>query len=212
MPTHDSIFDLHRSTADERFPTEITAPMSVNRLWFLADEADQRAEQVYHRTATAYDGYLERDYATDVPRSRFRTLAERVRRTGAPYGVHTLVTNPAGELLLVRHEGVDMWVLPGGGIETGETFPETARRELAEEAGIEAEYDGLAMLNRVTIESGRYATWGVVPIFKASSTAPEPTVSDPDDEISAAAWFAPDAMPTDTRRRETLSEAVAELS
>ncbi|WP_255152607.1 NUDIX domain-containing protein [Halorarius halobius] len=173
--------------------------MTLDRLWYLADEARQQAEQARHRLASRHDPDLEPAYTKRVSRRRFRTLAERITRTGAPYGAHTLVYKPSGELLLVRHEGVDMWVLPGGGIDDGETFREAAERELAEEAGVDVEYDGLGMLGRVDVRAADHETWGVLPVFAAAARTTDPEVSDPDGEISEARWFAD--LPEDTRDR-----------
>ena len=178
-------------------------------LWYLTDEADRAAERARHRLRDRYgDDHLERTYRKRVSRGRFRTLAERIREGGAPYGAHTLVSRPSGELLLVRHGGVDMWVLPGGEPESGESFRETAARELGEEAGIEARYDGLAMSVRVEVVHGDHETWGVMPVFgaRASATA-SPTATDPDGEITAARWFPPEAVPEDTRDREDVIAA-----
>jgi len=181
---------------------------AVNGLWFLADEATQQAEQAYHRvTGTYEETYLERTYEKRVSRDRFRTLADRIRHNGTPYGAHTLVRRENGELLLVRHEGVGLWVLPGGGIDGSESFRETAERELAEEAGIEADYRGLAMLNRVEISCSSCRTWGVLPIFQATAETTTTEVADPDGEITSARWFAPGRLPEDTRDREDLIDA-----
>jgi 8-oxo-dGTP diphosphatase len=173
--------------------------MPVDDLWYLASCAEQRAERAYHGLTDRHDDVLEFDRHRTVSRRRFRTLAERVERTGAPYGAHTVVYRENGDLLLVRHEDVDLWVLPGGGIDDGETFREAAERELAEEAGVNATYDGLAMVTSVTFECDGYSSWGVLPVFEARAQETDLTVQDPDGEISAAAWFAD--LPEDTRDR-----------
>lgn len=182
---------------------------TVDGLWYLADEAARRAERAYHMATDTYgSGRLERTYRKHVSRGRFRTLAERIQDCGAPYGAHTLVYRPSGELLVVRHEDVDMWVLPGGGVDGSESFREAAERELGEEAGIDAVYDGLAMLNRVEITCGSCETWGVLPVFCARAETTDTSVEDPDDEISTARWFDPGALPEDTRDREDVLAAV----
>ena len=54
------------------------------------------------------------------------------------------VTDDDGRLLLLRDDrDPETWVLPGGGHEAGETFPETARREVREEAGVDCEISGV---------------------------------------------------------------------
>lgn len=180
----------------------IGIPMVVDELTLRAEEATRCAEDASLRLERRYESVLEQERTESVSRRRFRTLVERIRQTGAPYGVHTIVYRPSGELLLVRHDAVDLWVLPGGGIDPGESFLEAARRELAEEAGVDACYDGLAMITRVELETNGYRTWGVLPVFAAQAETTTPDISDPDDEISAARWF--DTLPEDTRDRAEL--------
>ena len=175
---------------------------TVDDLWYLADEASQQAEQTYHRLAERHEEYLGFETTKHVSRRRFRTVATRIQNNGAPYGAHTLTRRPGGELLLVRHDALELWVLPGGQADRDETFREAAARELREEAGIEATYDGLGMLGRVTFHSHDHTTWGVLPLFEARAEPVEPTVADPDDEITDAQWF--EELPPDTRDREQL--------
>ena len=42
-------------------------------------------------------------------------------------------------MLLVHHNGFDKWVPPGGHIEPGDTFAQTAAREVKEETGLDVE-------------------------------------------------------------------------
>lgn len=53
-------------------------------------------------------------------------------------GCAVVIDNGAGEILLLRHSyGPRDWMLPGGGIGRGEEPEAAARREMAEELGIE---------------------------------------------------------------------------
>lgn len=59
---------------------------------------------------------------------------------GMTLGTRTLVLKNGGsEILLLRHTYAPGWLLPGGGVERGESIAEAAIRELREEAAIEAE-------------------------------------------------------------------------
>ncbi len=56
-------------------------------------------------------------------------------------GVRVIVFDDDDRLLMVRqhHEGRDIWMVPGGGIEEGETAVETAIREMKEETNVDVE-------------------------------------------------------------------------
>lgn len=178
------------------------AMTAVDNLWFLANEASQQAEQVYHRLDNDHGDYLEYETTRWVARPRFRTVAERIERQGLPFGAHTLAYRPTGELLLVKQAAIDQWVLPGGEVDPGEAFREGARRELHEESGIDVDYDGLGVLGRVRFRSDDHDTWGVLPIYEGEARSLEPTVQDPDGEVTAARWF--DDLPENTRDRDVL--------
>jgi len=175
---------------------------AVDNLWYLADEADQQAERTYHRLQSAHTDVTEFTKTRWVSRPRFRTIAQRIGDNGLPYGSHVLVTRDSGDLLLVRHRDVDMWVLPGGEVDGSETFESAARRELIEEAGIPATFEGLALLGRVEFHGDGHTTWGVLPIYEGSADATDLSVEDPDGEIVDARWF--DTLPDDTRDRSVL--------
>jgi ADP-ribose pyrophosphatase YjhB (NUDIX family) len=177
--------------------------VTISDLWYLSEEASRRAERVYRRLRADHVDFLEFSQRRRVSRGRFRTLADRVVDSGAPFGAHTAVYRDDGAILLVRHEGVDMWVVPGGEVGSDEGLREAARRELAEEAGIEAAYEGLAIATRVEFTCGDADAWGVLPVYAARARTTAPSVSDPDGEISAAKWF--DDLPPDTRDREELA-------
>lgn len=52
-------------------------------------------------------------------------------------GCAVVITNLAGDVLLVRHSyGPDVWSLPGGGVASGEEPEAAARREVHEELGL----------------------------------------------------------------------------
>lgn len=175
---------------------------TVDDLWYIGDVARRQAEQTYHDVADGHDDYLEFTRRRRVSRPRFRTVAERTQENGLPYGAHSITYRESGDLLLVRHADVDMWVLPGGEVDGDESFEAAARRELREEAGIEAAFEGIGLLARVEFQCDGNETWGVLPIFAARAEETALSVEDPDGEITDARWF--EELPEDTRDRDQL--------
>lgn len=60
--------------------------------------------------------------------------------------VTAIVTNPVGELLLIHKTDNDLWALPGGGHDVGESIAETVVREVKEETGVDVEVTGIVGL------------------------------------------------------------------
>jgi ADP-ribose pyrophosphatase YjhB (NUDIX family) len=109
-------------------------------------------------------------------------------------GVRVLLTLPDGRIVLVRHGYVAGWYLPGGGVEPGETLHAAARRELAEETGLEPSGPLRLFgvyLNRTVSRRDHVA------LFLAEAAAVAVPERAPDREIRAVAAFARDALPAD---------------
>ncbi len=72
-----------------------------------------------------------------LPRQRFK---KRIQQTIPTTRVGVIVfSEDEKSLLLVRHRkgNRQYWIIPGGRLEYGETFPECAVRELKEETGLD---------------------------------------------------------------------------
>ncbi|BFU45771.1 NUDIX domain-containing protein [Krasilnikovia sp. MM14-A1004] len=65
------------------------------------------------------------------------------RATSLVPSVNVVVTNGAGEILLIRRSDNGNWALPGGAMDLGESLPDAAVRETVEETGIDVEITGL---------------------------------------------------------------------
>jgi len=74
-----------------------------------------------------------------MPSEHSRTVTGPRERTSA--GGVVVRTDAGVEVCLIRPAGRTVWGLPKGGVESGETLPQTALREVIEETGIEGEVD-----------------------------------------------------------------------
>ena len=76
-----------------------------------------------------------------------------------------VLVDPGGAVLLLScthpESGEPFWLTPGGGLEPGESPEEAARRELAEEVGVDAELGPLIWLRR-----GSFRWNGEVELFE----------------------------------------------
>jgi ADP-ribose pyrophosphatase YjhB (NUDIX family) len=58
--------------------------------------------------------------------------------------VNFVVTNHAGDILMIRRTDNGNWAVPGGAIDLGESVAQAAVRETREETGVECEVTGIA--------------------------------------------------------------------
>ncbi|MGB3681695.1 MAG: NUDIX domain-containing protein [Rubrobacteraceae bacterium] len=78
---------------------------------------------------------------------------------GIDFGIRVgAVVERDGNILLVRHQKPDSkpyWVLPGGRLEPGETIPQCAERELAEETGLAVRFSEVLYVSEF-LREGRH--------------------------------------------------------
>ncbi|MDS0221630.1 NUDIX hydrolase [Haloarcula sp. S1AR25-5A] len=114
---------------------------------------------------------------------------------GRNWAVGALVTDAAARMLFVYED--EVWKLPGGGVEAGETREEAVRREVCEETGVDIAVDELAAVTEVTVtDGGCEATFffGTYRGTPASTTlASDPGLAD--EAIETVAWR--DSIPDD---------------
>jgi len=122
-------------------------------------------------------------------------LAAALAKHGPRVCVAALVLDDDGRLLLVRHK-VRGWELPGGKVETGETWRAGLVRELLEETGLRVDisrekpraFDGMPV-HDAQYQSLILIAWGYA--------SGEPQQQDPDGLIVDARWFTREEVPPD---------------
>lgn len=129
---------------------------------------------------------------------------------GLTIGVRGLVFDARGRVFLIKHSYVAGWHLPGGGVEPGESLGAALARELREEGNIELigppDLFGIYWNRRVARRD--HVALYVVRSFR--QTAPP----QPNREIVAHGFFAPDSLPDGTTgsTRERIAEVLANRS
>jgi 8-oxo-dGTP pyrophosphatase MutT (NUDIX family) len=115
---------------------------------------------------------------------------------GMTLGVRALVLDSQNRVFLVEHSYISGWHLPGGGVETGETFRDALQRELEEEGRIvltgEPALHGL-FLNSHISRRDHVAVY-VIRDFT------QDRLPEPNREIIACGFFEAGALPPETTR------------
>jgi len=110
--------------------------------------------------------------------------------TGIVPSVNVVVTNDAGQVLLVRRSDNGNWALPGGAVDLGESLIHAAIRETREESGIDCEITGLSGIYTdpghvilYTSDGEARQEFSIVLIARATGGEPAPS-----SETSEVAW------------------------
>jgi 8-oxo-dGTP pyrophosphatase MutT (NUDIX family) len=156
------------------------------------------------------------DMQLDTIRRSFEPVLQRLFHfywrfaRGLTIGVRALVIDGAGRVFLIKHSYIAGWHLPGGGVEVGETLMMALARELHEEGNIEitgpAPLFGVYYNRRVSRRD--HVALYVVRSFRQSAPP------QPNHEIVAHCFFAPDALPEDTTRatRARIAEVLDQIA
>ena len=148
-----------------------------------------RFERVRQIAAELFAAQDERDVAT-IERIFSADLTHV-----APYpGGDAAIINEAGEMLLIQRKDDQLWAMPGGLLEVGETPAEGTCREVWEETGIEVEalaligvYDSRLCGSRTTAH-----LYQLVFLCRPVEAVPRPVVTT---ETLNVGWFAADNLP-----------------
>ena len=107
-------------------------------------------------------------------------------------GVRGIGYNPkTNSILLVKHTYSKGWVLPGGGVEVGESMLTALKRELSEEAGLKCESAKVLDVYHNSSISKR----DHVVIYLVEDWQEERAHARPKLEIAETAWFRLDELP-----------------
>lgn len=110
--------------------------------------------------------------------------------------VNVVVTNGAGQILLIKRSDNDNWAIPGGAIDLGESLAQAAARETREETGITCDVTGLVgiytdPLHIILYTSNGEARQEFSIVLTARYLSGEPTPSNESNEVR---WVEPAAM------------------
>jgi 8-oxo-dGTP pyrophosphatase MutT (NUDIX family) len=109
---------------------------------------------------------------------------------GMTLGARIMVLDETDRVLLVKQSYSDHWILPGGGVERGETLLDGGLRELREEAGVIATGEAklIGVYSNHAVFPGDHVACYILRDFKREPWAPNA-------EITAAEFFHRAALP-----------------
>lgn len=127
----------------------------------------------------------------------------------------TVVIDEGGRILLIHRTDNDLWSVPGGAMEFGESIKQTAVRETLEETGIEIEIVGLVGIYTNPARRIEYTSNGEVRqefsvVFLGRPIGGEPATSAESSEVH---WIKPDELdqfPMNADVRKRIDQALSD--
>lgn len=131
-------------------------------------------------------------------------------REPIPTWFFTVVVVHKGDRFLLDHECKhgQLWYLPAGRVEPGESLLAAARRETLEETGVPVRIDGIIRVEHTPV----YKSARVRVVFAAVPVDDTPPKSVPDDESLEAAWVHLDELTHYALRGEEVRELLEYLT
>lgn len=110
---------------------------------------------------------------------------------GMPLAVNVAVIDAASRVLLTRRDDFQVWCLPGGAVEEGESLAAAAVREVAEETGLAVRLTRLVGVYSRPKLGGYHTLALFAAVRSGGSLCVDPS------EVAEAEWFAADELPAD---------------
>ncbi|KTG27235.1 NUDIX domain-containing protein [Haloferax profundi] len=141
-------------------------------------------------------GVVQRRNRRDLDADTFERIAARIR-DGLDWGVAGFAKRD-GAVLLVHQDG--RWVLPGGGVEPGETKTTALVREMREETGLDATVGPLRVVTEQTFTHGDEQEtfhFAIYDVAVEGDLTDDPGLED--ETVTDVSWF--ETLPDDTLDR-----------
>src|ERR1700751_1242866 len=151
---------------------------------------------------TVSTGILMPEQSKSLPQSLRSRMEPWLRRLfhlywrfarGMTLGVRAVVLDRESRVFLVLHSYVAGWHLPGGGVEVGESISDALKRELMEEGRIQLV--GEPVLHGIFF-NGHVSIRDHVAVYVVRQYRQD-RLPEPNREITACGFFAPDALPAE---------------
>lgn len=178
--------------------------------------ADEEIMLRYRNDATAVAWRSGVEYAVSVEDLDEETFQEaRAFNESVPGMAGAAVQNADGEVLFIHHEDYGGWVMPGGRVEDGESFPEAARREVAEESGVDARIVRPLCVSHFVFRCDGASTDNFLVIYEGRAIDPETAdeLGEADEAITDVQWTAtvPEGVTPDEDVKKTIRRVADRL-